>query len=401
MAFPSDFSNVEICKIHPAIGIARVSNNDDFYIFGNDPGNYKSGGLIKRQAVQFRIFVYGENNVGLGELTPQVMSDLGITAIWSAKVANRKIARLEGTPLSGNEFVISAEATSNDANSGQLVGSLPDFDEGSAIPLGQITREGVFIPPKGGVYRKSSGVEIEPYPALSAQVADTSCDGSVSVNLTIDGAGQIEVLPACIIVAPQDFSPDTNEGYTLNEYLKDALDIPLKRELPPVDNIHNQTAREIDEEALKTGSADFAPGYEVSLGGRGEVLDIRNLVYRSQDDPRIDPREVRILYKNKQNKLEPRGAVPGQLTSGLCSSWQGDFTACVGYWVEHLPPNAFLDEDASTEVRVFRKQYSDTSSSAEELRTGEEFNIGVDKVGIVRLRESRKVETERDPGDDI
>ena len=42
------------------------------YAFGTDPGSYKSNKVMKRQAVQFRVFAYGDNHVGLGELTPQV-----------------------------------------------------------------------------------------------------------------------------------------------------------------------------------------------------------------------------------------------------------------------------------------------------------------------------------------
>ena len=59
----------------------------------SDPGSYKSNNLMKRQAVQFRVFAYGDNHVGLGELSADVMDALSITAVWSAKVANRKISR--------------------------------------------------------------------------------------------------------------------------------------------------------------------------------------------------------------------------------------------------------------------------------------------------------------------
>ena len=104
MAFPADLSDVVAIKIHPAIAFARVANNDDYYVFGTTPSSYKSNGVMKRQAVQFRLFAYGDNHVGLGELTAGVMEDLDITAVWSARVANRKIARLEGTPLGWHRF---------------------------------------------------------------------------------------------------------------------------------------------------------------------------------------------------------------------------------------------------------------------------------------------------------
>ncbi len=224
MAFPNDLSDVVVFKVHPAIGVARVAMNDDYYVFGRDPGNYKSNDLMKRQAVQFRVFAYGDNHVGLGELTANVMNNLNITAVWSAKVANRKIARLAGTPLGGTAFVISAEASSDDANAGRLVGSLPTFAEGAAIPLGQITSTGLFIPPKGGVFRRTAGEPVPPFPALSRTVADTTCDGSVSVYLVKDGQ-VLPTLPACIVVAPQDFSPDVNPTPNLVDFLKHELQI--------------------------------------------------------------------------------------------------------------------------------------------------------------------------------
>lgn len=394
MAFPNDLDDVVVFKIHPAIGIARVSKNDDYYVFGADPGTYKSNGIIKRQAVLFRVFAYGENHVGLGELTPQVINDLNVTAVWSAKVSNRKVARLEGTPLSGTEFVISAQASSDDANSGELIGSLPQFAEGGAIHLGQIMPNGLFIPPKGGVYRRSPGDPVEPFPALSKKVADTTCDGSVTVRLTHHG-GNLEVLPACIVVAPQDFSPDTNESLTLYDWLKNELQIPTMGG----GTIHNQTARALDEAALKPATPDFSPGFEVDLGShRSEVVDLKSIFYQSSQNPHVDPREIRVRYK-----LSPadQGAVQGQLTSGLCSTWQGDFVACVDYWAEHLPGEAYLDEDTQTAVRVFRRQYANNSPDAPALHTGDDYEQHVDKMGVVRFMNGKKVETERGPGDDV
>jgi hypothetical protein len=395
MAFPQDLSNVVVFKLHPAIGIARVSDSEDFYVFGTPPTSYKSNGLMKRQAVQFRIFAYGDNHEGLGELTPKVMAALNITATWSAKVANRKIAKWRNVPLGGTDFVIAAEAASDDANGGRLVGTLPGFDEGAAIPLGQITATGLFIPAPGRVFRKTAGEEIEPYPATSKTVADTTCDGSISVRLR-QGTTSWPVLPACIVVAPQDFSPDKNEATTLWDFLKSALQIPTSS---PIGNLHNQTARAIDQAALEPGTHKFDPGIEVCIADqRSEVVDLKSVFYRTSQDPTVDPREMRVRYKSTPTDV---GAVPGQLTSGLCSPWQGDFTACVGYWTEHLPIDVFLDEDSSIAVKLFRRRYADHDSDAATLETGDDFDRHVDKVGVTRIRGGKPIETEREPGDDI
>jgi len=397
MAFPQDLSNVIVFKLHPAIGVARLSDSDEYFVFGRDPGTYKSNGLMRRQAVQFRIFAYGEDHMGLGELTPAVMETLGIKATWSARVGNRKIAKWRNVPLGGTDFVISAQASSDDANAGKLIGRLPDFAEGAEIPLGQITGTGLFIPPKGDVFRQTANEPIEPYPARSKTVADTTCDGSVTVTLAHEQR-TLPVLPACIVVSPQDFSPDVNPdptpGEMLLEFLKDGLQIPSS--VPP-GNLHNQTARAIDHAALRPATSDFAPGIEVCMGGsRTEVLDLKGIFYQTSQDPTVDPREMRVRYKT--SPTDP-GAVLGQLTSGLCSPWQGDFTACVGYWGEHLPTEAFLDEDSSVAVQVFRKRYAEPDG--ETLSSGDDFNRHVDKIGVVREVSGKLVETERGPGDDI
>jgi hypothetical protein len=398
MAFPNDLSDVVVFKIHPAIGIARLSRNDDYYVFGKDPGTYKSNGLMKRQAVQFRIYAYGENHAGLGELTPKVMGALKIQAVWSAKVANRKIAHQRKIPLSSTDFVISAQASSDDASGGKLVGSLPGFDEGKEIPMGQITSDGRFIPPIARAFRKTKGQEI---PGMySNEIADNASDGSVTVKLTVGGQ-MPDVLPACIVVAPQDFSPDTSESKSLIEFFEERLQIPDN--LPP-GNLHNQAARALDEAALESTTQIFEPGMETSFGSAGpgtEVIDIKSVFYLNSQDPKVDPREARVRYKASLTDTGA-GAVPGQLTSGLCSPWQGDFAACVGYWAQHLPQTAYLDEETSTLVQFFRKQYADTSDNGPTLEYDPNgMDRHVDKIGVMRIRSGKRVETERDKGDDI
>jgi hypothetical protein len=398
MAFPDDLADVVVFKIHPALGVARVANNDDYYVFGRDPGSYKSNGVWKRQAVQFRLFAYGENHVGLGELTPEVMAGLGLTAVWSAKVANRKMAKVAGTPLSGTTLVISAEASSDDATGGQLVGSLPDFAEGAAIPMGQITATGLFIPPTGGAYRKAPGEVIPPYPPFSTTIADTTSDGVIGATLNYGGQA-LAVLPACIVVAPQDFSPDTEETPNLYDWLRDKLGVPTG---PGPANPYNQLAQDLDQAALRSGTPRYAPGFEVCLGDdETEVPDVKQIFFKPTEDPRIDPREMRVRYRTP-GTTDP-GAVFGQLTSGLCSPWQGDFTACVGYWAEHLPRKAFLDENTNAQVLVFRKEYANQSPNAPALSEdhGDEFEQHVDKMGVVRRINSKRLETERGPGDDV
>ena len=83
MAFPNDLADVAVFKIHPAIGCARLANNDDYYEFFDYEEKRKAGQAqslkymtlrdgkhwIKRQAVRFRIFAYRSDGSEIGELT--------------------------------------------------------------------------------------------------------------------------------------------------------------------------------------------------------------------------------------------------------------------------------------------------------------------------------------------
>jgi L-Lysine epsilon oxidase N-terminal len=105
MAFPDDLADVAAFKIHPAIGCARLANNDDFYEFFDYEEKRKAGQAqdlrymtvrngkhwIMRQAVRFRIFAYRSDGGEIGELTEEIMHRLGIRATWTASVANRKL----------------------------------------------------------------------------------------------------------------------------------------------------------------------------------------------------------------------------------------------------------------------------------------------------------------------
>ena len=98
MAFPDDLANVVAFKIHPAIGVARLANNDDYYEFFDYEEKRKAGQAqsltymtkrngkhwIMRQAVQFKIFAYQSDGSELGELTEKIANQLGLSATWTA-----------------------------------------------------------------------------------------------------------------------------------------------------------------------------------------------------------------------------------------------------------------------------------------------------------------------------
>jgi hypothetical protein len=84
--------------IHPAIGIARVGNSDDYYLAPEIPGaipppgtEFKDeSGAIKRQAARFRIFRYED-----GKAVEEIVSGQHATIRWRVHLANRKAAWYE------------------------------------------------------------------------------------------------------------------------------------------------------------------------------------------------------------------------------------------------------------------------------------------------------------------
>ena len=270
--------------------------------------------------------------------------------------------------------------------------------------MGQITSTGVFIPPLAGVFRKTPGLAVPRFPNHTPNIADNSSDGTVSVKLG-GPAQSVPVLSACIVVAPGDYAPDSFPAEVVSESLVHRLRQVLNVPATPGGNLVNRTAQEIDLQAIKPATGDFNPGFELSFGAqdgdRGEVPLIAAVFHQPGNEPNIDARDMRIKYK--ETVASGPGAVRGQLTSGLCSPWQTDFTACIGYWSENLPTNAFLDENTQTQVSVYRKRYSDTIvfDPSDQLDTGDDFERHQDKIGVVRIVNGKPIETERDPSDDI
>lgn len=100
-------------RIHPAIGVARIGNSEQFFIgpeFPDIPGNWNSEtgkfnpfrdaqGKILRQAARFRIFQFDEAGNPIKEIT---LGD-GVSIKWRVHVANRKASFFVFNGQSGAE----------------------------------------------------------------------------------------------------------------------------------------------------------------------------------------------------------------------------------------------------------------------------------------------------------
>jgi hypothetical protein len=108
-----------VWKIHPAIGVARLGNADaaEFFLGPEAPGvpagssppgttapPYKHAGLVKPQAVRFRIWEYADVH---GRLTAQrelTLDDADVVAIdWQVHLANRKASFHQFQGLAGEQ----------------------------------------------------------------------------------------------------------------------------------------------------------------------------------------------------------------------------------------------------------------------------------------------------------
>jgi hypothetical protein len=343
---------------------------------------------MRRQAVQFKIFAYSNDLTMLGELTQEIMATLGLTGEWTVNIGNRKLLNYgEKGGLSIPAITANGSATGNQIT--DLQANNP-WDPGKKIKLGQITGRGLFIPGSGGVIRKNQNSRIDPYPADEGgdlECTDTTADGSISVKLT---GTEITTIPACVVCAPQDHSPDVNAlaleaGSSVNS-IKPSPQIRgnnldwtkgMKELLGIAGNVPNNAATEMDNKMIATTNGEYNPGMETSFDfGRTEFQeeDIQKIFFERGINF-IGPNEIRPQYKSAAT--DDQGALPGQLTSGLCSTWQGDLFACLSYWTAEFPQKVLVN---GVSKNLFRKDCNSTT----QFSSPEEINEFADKMGVAR-----------------
>jgi len=379
MAFPDDLSDVASFKIHPAIGVARLANNDDHYEFFDYQARRLAGDAaaleymslhagqrrMKRQAVQFKIFAYDTAGSELGELTAETMSMLGLQATWTAIVANRKLHNWSG----GVTPIVEATAVASGADRIDLEASNPWRP--TKVWLGTLTGSGTFLPPKGGVYRQAEDKEIPPYGAHEQDngVLDTTSDGAISVDL--GDIGDRPVVPACIIVAPQDHSPDVKAAQ-LGGHNKDFVN--ATRTLLGID-LNAQLVGKgyaMDIAMMDTMNADYNPGMEISIKKTAALPVPKDAFYPRGQGP-INMHEIRPSY-------EAGHADHGALTAGLCSTWQTDLNACLNWWTAEYP-NTLEFDTAPDERFLSRTQFA---SGGPQMDHPEMLNAYIDMMGVGR-----------------
>lgn len=408
----SQISEASYFKIHPAIGVARIANNEDYFEFFESfakdfkpSEDYMSVGgpndlnpgkkRIKRQAVQFSIYAYDQNDNVIGnvkDLCP--LCEIH----WTADVGNRKLFNY-GEKRGKQINPIQAKGTaSRPQDITDLLGQNP-WEPTKKINLGAISGTGLFIPAKGGVTREKANSKIDHYPAnqderandgtrIKLECTDSTCDGEISAVILKEGVPMNQtILPAWIISAPPQhaialtpteaaaggsspFNPrNANNNKDWVQSTKNLLGITNP-------NIYDPT--ELDAIMMKTLNADYNPGMEINLSrGRIENGAVPANFFYDRNTNLIKENEIRVQPNQEGNK----GAIPGQLTSGLCSTWQGDMMLCLNWWTAENPSTAFGPND-QREVVIYKEGDVNTR-----MNEPEEINTYMDFRGIVENSE--------------
>jgi hypothetical protein len=236
-------------RIHPAIGIARIGNSDEFFIGPEVPhpvpppkGGYRdSAGRLKRQAALFRIYGYDASGQPVAELTAG-----NAEIVWTAHVANKKAAwydfdaaldlseaALLQSPrrnasiqgLDRENLVIDPGARSV---SGRCEKAEP-FDTGKffdhPVYLGELQTDDegrlIFLGGKGKSGSPLPGYTLTTFANNPGWHDDTS-DGPVSATVTLGGKS-IPVDSAWVVTAPPNYSPDLVTPQTMFDVITDAL----------------------------------------------------------------------------------------------------------------------------------------------------------------------------------
>ena len=243
-----DLKSIVEARIHPAIGIARVGNSDEYFIGPQvphptppPPGGYRdASGKLKREAAEFRIYGYDSNGEVVAELT-SANADIE----WTVHVANKKGAWYdfdaaldlpEAKDLKSsrrNAFIQGAEREKLVIDPGPRTvsgknGKSAPFNTGkfldSPVYLGELHTDDagrlVFVGGKG-VSASPVNFTLVTFANNPGWHDDTS-DGPVMAKVTVNGK-QISVVPAWVATTPPNYSPDLVTPQTMYDVITDAL----------------------------------------------------------------------------------------------------------------------------------------------------------------------------------
>ena len=327
MAFPDDLADVAAFKIHPAIGCARLANNDDYYEFFDYEEKRKAGQAqslkymtmrdgkhwIMRQAVRFRIFAYRSDGGEIGELTEDdhgsARGERDLDRERGQSKAQCLVQRSDARGCGGGfchcrtrrsdwkATIPGARARSGLAKSQAMACSYRRKEACIGRPQDNV------IPPYGA-HRSDNGV------------LDTTSDGSISVSLDrrrqhsdrarLRHRRSAGSLPRCEPGANRQFP---EQG--LREGNQAAFAHTSK--MPPSSGV----GYGMDIAMMKTINADYNPGMEICLDGDVALPDPAGAFF-PRGQQHIDTNEIRPSYASAQARSVDRRTLLGLANRSEC-----------------------------------------------------------------------------------
>lgn len=238
--------------IHPAVGVARVGNSDE-YLVGPQvtptpelptKAYRDASGKLKRQAAEFRIYGYDAQGKVVRELTAE-----NAEIHWHAHVANTKAAWYEWVlaldiPEAAATTCPPRNAAKADRSTlvinggpvniqGAGISGGHDFRGsflGEEVYLGELRTDSVgrlLFLPGYGVSNSPTGASIYDKDRENAFINaedwhDDVCDGPVSAMVKVDGV-EIPCEGAWVLSAPPDYAPNVQALRTLYDLLYDLF----------------------------------------------------------------------------------------------------------------------------------------------------------------------------------
>ena len=295
-------------KIHPAIGIARLGDSDEYFVgpeYSEEGWNkplppFKKGGKVKPQAARFRVFEYIEKG---GKFVVNREINLDTTNIqylkWEVHVANRKGSFFKFNGLQGLERgvpgrrngAISASKRKKfeiDPKKRIIFGKSKSVVEIKKkkpakelwpVTSPQITSLGrlatdlqgnlLFIGAKGVTGQIVGALPISDYANNNGWFDDVA-DGPISAYLKFKGQPAVQVESAWVISAPPDFAPHISNVVSLYDVLYDLAAREIK--IPAKDDLYIngslKSLKEIQKEFKANGSATlktYKPSYDKEI----------------------------------------------------------------------------------------------------------------------------------------
>lgn len=225
-------------RIHPAIGICRVGNGDEFFIgperLGEVPepvGGFKDAQCrVKRQAARFRIFAHHDGG------SVEEITDAEADIVWTVHLANKKAAHAgRGNTEPASDLTIDPGPRSTTGpDQRQLFDTGTIHFAGEAVtpvPLGEIRSDDanrLLVLGGAGAAASPGGNAISDFWGNTGWYDDIS-DGPVSATITIRATNsKPAVLGAWVICAPPKFAPHQDSPTTLyDRVLQTMIDAGL------------------------------------------------------------------------------------------------------------------------------------------------------------------------------